>query len=63
MVWMGHLNDLQNNRTQAVEWYKKAMDTYPGFPAQHDNWNMKIDQNWIEERLKTPFRGIKQEQD
>jgi len=63
MVWMGHINDLQNNRTQAVEWYKKAMDAYPGFPAQHDNWNMKIDQTWIEERLKTPFRGIEEEQD
>lgn len=58
MVWIGHIEDLQNHRLEAVEWYRKALDTYPGFPVQHDNWHMKIDRNWIEERLKTPFAGI-----
>lgn len=58
MVWIGHIKDLQGQRKEAVAWYNKALQAYPGFPVQHDNWGMKIDRNWIEERLKTPFAGI-----
>jgi predicted esterase len=58
MVWIGHIKDLQKHRVESVEWYSKALQAYPGFPVQHDNWNMKIDRHWIEERLKTPFAGI-----
>jgi tetratricopeptide (TPR) repeat protein len=57
-VWMGHIKDIQNQRKEALEFYQKAMQIYPGFPVQHDNWNIKIDKAWIEERIKTPFKGI-----
>jgi len=57
-VWMGHIKDIQNQRKKALEYYHKAMQIYPGFPVQHDNWNIKIDKAWIEERIKTPFKGI-----
>jgi hypothetical protein len=55
---MGHIKDIQNQRKKALEFYQKAMQIYPGFPVQHDNWNIKIDKAWIEERIKTPFKGI-----
>jgi tetratricopeptide (TPR) repeat protein len=59
LVWMGHLNDLKNNRKEAIALYRKALDAYPGFPVQHDNWKIVIDQKWIEERIKIPFKGVK----
>ncbi len=62
MVWMGHLKDLKNQRKEAISFYKKALDAYPGFPAQHDQWNIIIDKAWIEERLKTPFKGIQKKE-
>ncbi|MFC1614804.1 hypothetical protein ACFL5K_05855 [Gemmatimonadota bacterium] len=59
MVWLGHLNDLLGNRDEALSWYNKGLDHYPGFPVQHDQWGIKIDTKWIEERLTIPFEGIK----
>ncbi len=59
LVWMGHLKDLKKNRKEAIELYQKAFNAYPGFPVQHDNWNIVIDKTWIEERIKVPFRGVK----
>jgi len=59
LVWMGHIKDLDNQRDQALAFYQQALDAYPGFPVQHDNWNMIIDKTWIEERFRTPFPGIK----
>jgi pimeloyl-ACP methyl ester carboxylesterase len=58
MVWIGHINDLLNNRKEAVSWYKKGLEHYIGVPVQHDQWGMKLDEAWIKERLKTPFTGI-----
>ncbi|MFO7933197.1 MAG: hypothetical protein R6U78_03855 [Bacteroidales bacterium] len=55
LVWMGHLKDLRDRREEAVSFYKKALDAYPGFPVQHSQWDMLIDKNWIEERIRIPF--------
>ncbi len=59
-VWMGHIKDIQNQRKEAIIFYQKALTLYPGFPMQHDQWNLIIDKTWIEERMKTPFLGVKQ---
>lgn len=59
LVWMGHLKDLKNDRKESIKLYKQAFDAYPGFPVQHDNWNIVIDKAWIEERIKVPFKGVK----
>ena len=54
-VWMGHLKDLKKEREVAVVFYRKALDAYPGFPVQHSQWDMLIDKNWIEERIRLAF--------
>ncbi len=59
MTWIGHINDLRNNRQEAVSWYKKALAHDPGFPVQHDHLGITIDKKWIEDRLTSPFTGIK----
>jgi predicted esterase len=59
LVWMGHIKDLENKRKEAVALYQKALKDFPGFPIQHDNWNIIIDERWIEERIKDPFKGIR----
>ena len=58
LVWRGHLKDLEGQRAEAVDLYKQALNVYPGFPVQHAHWNMMIDKNWIEERIRVPFQGV-----
>lgn len=55
LVWLGHLNDLKENRTLALSQYSEALKLFPGFPIQHDQWKMVIDESWINERIKQPF--------
>jgi tetratricopeptide (TPR) repeat protein len=56
LVWQGHLLDLLGRRDEAVSRYQEAL-RIPGSPTmQHDQYNMKIDKQWVEERLKTPFQ-------
>lgn len=55
LVWLGHLNDLKGNRKEAVKRYHQALELYPNFPVQHDNWHILLDENWIKERIKSPF--------
>ena len=58
MVWMGHIDDLLHRREEAMEWYKKGLEHYL-FPVSHSQWNLTIDREWIEERMRTPFTGVK----
>jgi pimeloyl-ACP methyl ester carboxylesterase len=59
LVWMGHIKDIERQRKEAIVLYEKALKAYPGFPVQHDNWNLIIDEKWIEERIKNPFKGVR----
>jgi len=59
LTWMGHIKDLKKERQEALKYYKEALKHYPGFPVQHDNWNIVIDNTWIEERIRQPFTGVK----
>ena len=59
LTWMGHIRDLQNKREEAISYYKDALLKYPGFHAQHDQWNIVINDSWIEKRICKPFKGIK----
>ena len=54
-TWKGHLNDILGKREEALKYYEKALKGYPGGPIFHSQYNMKIDKEWLEKRLKEPF--------
>src|SRR4030042_1946051 len=53
LVWMGQLMDLQKQREKAVEYYKKALEHDTGETMTHSQYGMRINRQWVEERLKT----------
>lgn len=55
--WKGLLNDLLGNREKAIGCYKKALEVYPGYPWSHSQFNLKIDDRWLKERLISPYKG------
>jgi tetratricopeptide (TPR) repeat protein len=55
LVWMGHLMDLQKQRDKAVEYYKKALEHDTGETMTHSQYGMRINRQWVEERLRQPF--------
>jgi hypothetical protein len=56
LVWQGHVLDLLGRRGEAVEAYRKAAASCPAaFSLRHDQWRMRIDRQWIEQRIATPF--------
>ncbi len=59
LVWLGHLNDLNGNRKQAINHYRKALQCYPGFPVQHSHLNISLSKEWIESRIELPFNPEK----
>ena len=56
LVWQGHLLDLMGRREEALGCYKEAFEMKPKSYMRHDQYGIKIDIDWIEERLKTPFQ-------
>jgi tetratricopeptide (TPR) repeat protein len=55
IVWQGHLLDLLGRRAEAVARYQEALKV-PGSPNdRYDQYNLVINNQWVEERLKTPF--------
>jgi tetratricopeptide (TPR) repeat protein len=55
LVWMGHLRDLDKQRGQAIEYYKKALEHDTGKTMTHSQYGMQINRQWVEERLARPF--------
>ncbi len=56
LVWQGHLNDLLNQREKALSCYQKALEMNPTSWIRHDQYGIKIDLEWIKERLETPYQ-------
>jgi len=56
LVWMGNINDLQGNREAAVSCYTEAVKNDPGWTLQHDQYGLRINKAWVEERLRSPFK-------
>lgn len=54
-TWMGHLEDLQDKREEAIKYYKLAIEYDTGDTMQHSQYRMRINSKWVEKRLKTPF--------
>lgn len=56
LVWQGQLLDLLGRREDAIETYKAAQATGSNDVIRHDQYKLKIDQMWVQERLQTPFK-------
>ncbi|OGD09011.1 MAG: hypothetical protein A2Y86_05875 [Candidatus Aminicenantes bacterium RBG_13_62_12] len=56
LVWMGNINDLLGNREAAVSCYAEALKNDPGQTLQHDQYGLRINKAWVEQRLETPFK-------
>jgi hypothetical protein len=56
LVWQGHMLDLMNQREQAKDRYRRAMEVDYAHEVYHDQYHMKIDGEWIKARLQEPFR-------
>ena len=54
-VWMGHLKDLSGEREEALKHYDEALKHSEGAGMMHSQYNMILNRQWVEERLKTPF--------
>lgn len=54
-VWQGHLFDLDGEREQAIERYRKALEQEQGRKLAFDQYGIFIDRAWIEQRIETPF--------
>jgi tetratricopeptide (TPR) repeat protein len=60
IVWQGHLLDLFGQREDALRCYDQAskheaLKRDPTYECQHAQYHMRINRQWVEERLKTPF--------
>ena len=62
-VWIGQILDTLGRREEAVESYQKALevgladDDY----MQHSNIDAWMDNEWVKERLKTPYQRVSNE--
>jgi len=56
IVWQGHILDILGRREEAVQRYREALEIGEGINSTHDQYHMKISRQWVEDRLKTPYR-------
>jgi tetratricopeptide (TPR) repeat protein len=61
LVWLGHMNDLNSNREEALKFYKKAIKNDKGETIVYDQFGLKINRKWVEERLSTPYTHNQEE--
>jgi tetratricopeptide (TPR) repeat protein len=62
LVWQGHVLDLLGRREEAMQSYRLALKESGGSPILHDQYRMRLDRAWVEERLKEPFRRERRRQ-
>lgn len=54
-AWVGHLYDILQDRSAAIQYYQEALELDQGDTYQHSQYNMTVDRKWLEDRLETPF--------
>ena len=59
LAWMGLLKDVSGDRPGAVSFYREALKHDTGGYMRHDQYGLRIDKAWVEERIKTPYRRDK----
>ena len=55
LVWQGHILDIFGRRKEALDKYKEALKKAKRFEMRHDQYGIKINRQWVEERLKKRF--------
>ena len=55
-IWQGHVLDLLGRREEALKCYQKAKEMHIEGAMRHDQYGLIINEKWVEERLKSPFR-------
>ena len=58
IIWQGHLLDMQGERDEALVKYNEALGIYPRYgrgATRHDQWGIVLNEEWVRERLETPF--------
>jgi hypothetical protein len=55
LVSLGILSDILEDRSSAVSYYQKALSSDTGGTLEFEILNIKINRNWLEEHLQTPF--------
>jgi len=53
--WMGLLKDLMGKRPEALRYYQEALKFDTGESMRHDQFKIRLDRKWVEDRLKKPF--------
>jgi hypothetical protein len=56
LVWQGHLLDLLERRAEAIVSYQEALKVPGSRTMKHSQYNLVINREWVEARLKTPFQ-------
>lgn len=56
LVWQGHILDLLGRRDEAVARYREALKKDKNFKIRHDQYGIKINRQWVEERIRKPFK-------
>jgi len=56
LVWMGQLKDLLGDRESAIKYYKESLKYDTGETMRHDQYGMRINTGYVQERLKIPFK-------
>jgi tetratricopeptide (TPR) repeat protein len=55
LVWQGHVLDLLGRRDEALERYRAALEGDTGATMRHDQYDLRINREWVEARLEKPF--------
>lgn len=55
LVWQGHILDIFGRRKEALDKYKEALRKAQHFEMRHDQYRIKVNRAWVEERIKEPF--------
>jgi tetratricopeptide (TPR) repeat protein len=53
--WLGLLKDIMGERREALGYYRQAIDNYTGEAMSHSWLRINMNEEWLKERLKTPF--------
>ena len=56
IVWQGHLLDLLGQRDKALKCYKEALKKSVKREMRHDQYGIRLNREWVQKRLKEPFR-------